>query len=564
MEHYMPDLLLTAVEYGGYISVVKFLVFLASFLPSLLLITWVYHDARTVETKEDLWTGVVFGTVAATTTIWLLVPVFVVGLVLYLIAVAAVSLIYVSHRNARVMDFDRVLTPDHIRSLLGGKEKKATASKSFLFVTANGNEVPVPQGKTPDFYGYKIALDLFNDAVWRRASDIVFVPTSDEYAVAYYVDGAILKQPGMPREQMEYFVRFVKHLADLDANERRKPQKGKFKIRQPDLKTDWEVITAGSTAGEQVKIKRIMQQEVTKLTEIGLMPNQLERLSIIRNVKQGLFIVGGPEKSGVTTTFYGLLRNHDAFTNSINTLERQIVAELPNITQNLFSISDTGTATYATELQTIVRMGPDIVGVAGCEDTDTAKIACEAAADGKIVYLTLKADSVLKTLAKWLELVGDKDLATGALLGIANQRLLRKLCEGCKQAYQPNKELLRKFSIPSDKARVFYRAGKVQYTKHGKPVTCEDCQGTGYAGRTGIFEMITIDNKLREAIRGAQSLSDIGAHLRGAKMLYLQEQALRKVIAGTTAINEMVRVLSKSKPKKAKSRQNNNSNKNMQ
>ncbi|MHC4193015.1 MAG: GspE/PulE family protein [Planctomycetota bacterium] len=560
----MPDLLLIAVEYGGYISIVKFLVFLASFLLSLLLIAWVHNDARTVETREDIWTGIVFGTVAAAAIIWLLVPHFNIGLVLYLIAVGTASLVYVSHRNARVMDFDRLLTPDHIRRLLGGKEKRTTSTKGFLFVTANGNEVPVPQGKSPDFYGYKIALDLFNDAIWRRASDIVFVPASEEYAVAYYVDGAVLKQPGIPREQVEYFVRFLKQLADLDANEKRKPQKGKFKIRQPELKTDWEVLTAGSTAGEQVRLKRIMQQEVTKLTEIGLMPDQVERLDVIRKVGKGLFIISGPEKSGVTTTFYALLRNHDAFTNSINTLERQIVAELPNITQNLFSISDTGTSTYATELQTMVRMGPDIVGVAGCEDAETAQIAGIAAADGKVVYLTLKADGVIKALAKWLELVGDKDLATKALLGIVNQRLLRKLCEGCKQPYQPNKELLRKFSIPADKTRVFYRAGKVQYTKHGKPVTCEDCQGTGYVGRTGIFEMITIDNKLREAIKQSKSLSDIASHFRGAKMLYLQEQALRKVIAGTTAINEMVRVLSKAKPKKPQNRKKNNSNKNMQ
>ena len=560
----MPDLLLIAVEYGSYISIVKFLVFLVCFLLSLLLITWVYHDARTVETKEDLWTGIIFGAVAATAIIWMLVPVFAIGLVLYLVAVGTASLVYVSHRNARVMDFDRILTPDHIRTLLGGKEKKTISTKGFLFVTANDNEVPVPQGKTPDFYGYKIALDLFNDAIWRRASDIIFVPASEEYAVAYYVDGAILKQPGIPREQVEYLVRFLKHLADLDANERRKPQKGKFKIRQPELKTDWEVLTAGSTAGEQVKLKRIMQQEVTKLTEIGLMPDQVERLDIIRKVGKGLLIISGPEKSGITTTFYALLRNHDAFTNSINTLERQIVAELPNITQNLFSISDTGTSTYAAELQTMVRMGPDIVGVAGCEDAETAQIAGTAAADGKIVYLTLKADGVIKALAKWLELVGDKDLATKALLGIVNQRLLRKLCDGCKQPYQPNKELLRKFSIPADKTRVFYRAGKVQYTKHGKPVTCEDCQGTGYVGRTGIFEMITIDNKLREAIKQSKSLSDIASHFRGAKMLYLQEQALRKVIAGTTAINEMVRVLSKTKPKKPQNRKKNNNNKNMQ
>jgi type II secretory ATPase GspE/PulE/Tfp pilus assembly ATPase PilB-like protein len=154
-----------------------------------------------------------------------------------------------------------------------------------------------------------------------------------------------------------------------------------------------------------------------------------------------------------------------------------------------------------------------------------------------------------------MKLVGDRGLATEALLGISNQRLLRKLCEECKQAYEPNKELLRKFNIPAEKAKVFYRAGKVQYDKRGKPSTCEDCQGTGFVGRMGVFEIIMINDELRNAMRQSKSLSEISTQFRRAKMLYLQEQALRRVVGGTTAINEMVRVLAKSKKKTKKPEQ---------
>ena len=554
----MPDLLLSSVEYSGYISVIKFLVFLGLFLLWLPLVNWVYCDAQTVETREDIWTGIVFGTGAAAMIIWLLVHIFVVGLLVYIISVITVSLVYVHHRNARVMDYDRILTADHIKDLFASKEKKLAALKSFLFITANNNEVPVPEARTPDFYGYKAAFDLFSDANWRRASDILFLPTPQDYRVAYYVDGMPLKQPGIAREQVDYLIRFIKNLADLDAGERRKPQKGKFKIRQGDDNTEWEVAAAGSTAGEQIRLRRITQQDITKVPDIGLMPDQLQHLNNFREIKEGLFIISGPEKSGVTTTLYALLGNHDAFTNSINTLERQITTELPNITQSLFAISDTGTTTFGKKLQAMVRMGPDIVGVAGCDDTEGAQVACKAAKDAKTVYLTLRADSVIKALGKWIEMVGDKALATEALLGISNQRLLRKLCEECKQAYGPNEKLLRKFGIPAKKAKVFYRAGKVQYDKHGKPVVCENCQGTGFVGRTGIFEMIMIDDRLKETIKKTETLSEITSEFRGAKMLYLQEQALRKVISGTTSINEMVRVLSKSKKAKAKSRENKN------
>lgn len=548
----MPDLLLTSVEYGGYISVIKFLIFLGLFLLALPLVSWVYRDAQTAGTREDIWTGIVFGTVALATIIWLVVPLFIVGVLFYLIAVGAASIIYVSHRNARVMDYDSILTAEHIKGLFVSGEKKLADLKTFLFITANNNEVPMPGAKTPDFFGYKTAYEIFTDAIWRRASDIIFLPTQQDYAVAYYIDGAPSKQPAITRDQMEYFIRFIKHLADLDPNERRKPQKGKFKIRQGDDNAEWEVLTAGSTAGEQVKIRQIMQQQATKLAGIGLMPDQLEHLSKVHDAKQGLFIISGPEKSGVTTTFYTLLRSHDAFINNIDTLERQVSAELPNVTQNAFTLSDTSTTTYAIKLQAMVRMGPDIIGVAGCQDTKSAQVACMAAKDGKIVYLTLEADSVIKAFGKWMKLVDDKTLATDVLLGISNQRLLRKLCEECKQAYGPNKELLRKFSIPPEKAKLLYRPGKVQYDKRGRAVMCENCQGTGFVGRTGVFEIITIDDQLRKVIKQSESLSEIGSQFRAAKMLYLQERALRKVISGTTAINEMVRVLSKSRKQKNK------------
>ncbi len=551
----MPDLLLSAVEYSGYISIVKFLVFLVLFFPWLPLLSWVYADAKAVGTKEVLWTAIVFGLGAAAAIIWLVMPVFIIGMLFYLIVVGAASISYVMHRNAKVPDFDRVLTAEHLKGLFTSEEKKLETLKSFIFITANNNEVSVPQPQTPDFFGYKVAYDILTDATWRRVSDIVFLPTPQNYNVAYYVDGAALKQPTIARDRMEYFVRFVKNLADLDADEKRKPQKGKFRVYQNKENTEWEVATAGSTAGEQVQLRHITQQTITKLADINLTPAQYEQLNKINELKQGLFIIAGPKKSGVTSTFYAQLRNHDAFINSVNTLERKPSAELPNITQNVFTLSDTGTTTYAKKLQAVVRMGPDVVGVADCEDGETAQVACAAAKDGKIVYVTLKADNVIRALGKWMKLVGDRGLATEALLGISNQRLLRKLCEECKQAYEPNKELLRKFNIPAEKAKVFYRAGKVQYDKRGKPSTCEDCQGTGFIGRMGVFEIIMINDELRNAMRQSKSLSEISTQFRRAKMLYLQEQALRRVVGGTTAINEMVRVLAKSKKKTKKPEQ---------
>jgi len=546
----MLDLLSASIEYGGYVSIIKLIGYLIIFFAWLPLVGWVHYDSKTVETNDVFWTGIILGAGAAGAIIWLLVPIFIVGMLFYLIAVGAISLAYVKHRNTRVLDFDKVLTIDHIKNLLVSKEKKLEALKSFSFITSN-NEVPLPEPRTPDFFGYKTAYEILSDAMWRRASSIVFSPTAQDYQVAYNVDGTSLKQPSMARDQMQYFIHFVKELAGLDTKEKRKPQKGKFKIRRKKDDIPWEVTTAGSTAGEQVRLKPITQEGMARLTEIGLMPEQEARLNQFRNIKQGVFIISGPRKNGITTTLYALLRNHDAFINSINTLERQPAAQMPNITQNIFNLTDTGTTTFAKKFQTVVRMGPDIIGVSDFEDAETAQIACAAARDGKLVYITIKADSVIQALGKWLKYVSNKSVVADTLLGISNQRLLRILCDECKQAYAPDKELFKKFNIAAEKTKVLYRTGKVQYDKHGKPSTCEHCQGTGYFGRTAVFEIITLNDDLRKVIIKSKSLPEIGTQFRRAKMLYLQEQTLRKVIAGKVAINEMIRVLSASKTKKA-------------
>jgi type II secretory ATPase GspE/PulE/Tfp pilus assembly ATPase PilB-like protein len=347
---------------------------------------------------------------------------------------------------------------------------------------------------------------------------------------------------------MDYLLHFLKEVAGLDSKEKRKPQKGKFRSRQNKENTEWEVVTAGSTAGEQVRLNHITKESALKIADLGLAPDLVEQLEGLRQKEQGLFLVSGPRKSGATTTMYALLRNHDAFLNNINTIEKQPSASLVNVTQAVYTLTDTGTTTYGKRLQAIVRMGPNIVGVGECEDAETAKVASAAAKDGKLVYAVLEADSVLQALGKWLKLVEDRRLVAETLLGISNQRILRKLCPTCKQGYAPNKELLKKFNLPADKAKVLYRPGKEVYDKRGKASTCNTCQGTGFVGRTAVFEVIVLDDELRKAIRTVKQLPEIGMEFRRrAKMLYLQEQALRKAIAGTTAINEVLRVLSSGK-----------------
>ena len=543
----MLETLTASIVFGGYISIIKFLVFVAAFFAWLPLIGWIHNDSKPLDTNTLTWTVAVLCSGALGIFIWLIVPVFIVGMLLFAVIVGATSLIYVRFRNTKVLEFDRVLTIDHVKNLMVSKEKKIESLKEFTFITANRNDVPIPEPRTADFFGYKTVYEIIKDATWRRASTVALSPTPNDYQVAYNIDGSITKQPGIPKDQADHFLRFIKQLSDLDIKEKRKPQKGIFKVHRNQVKKDavWEVVTAGSTAGEQVRLKKITQEDPIKIDRLGLMPEQLELLDSFNKRKQGLFVISGPEKSGVTTTLYAMLRNHDAFMNSVNTLEKQLSEPLQNITQNTFTLTDTGTTTYAKKLLSIVRMGSDVLGVSDCEDADTARVACAAAKDGSIVYLVMKADSVMQALDKLLKYTGDRNLVAQSLIGLSNQRLVRKLCDECKEAYAPDKELLRKFNISAEKTKALYRAGKVIYDKRGKPSTCDHCQGTGYYDRTAVFEIVGINGELAKVIQ-TQPMPEIAKQFRRAKMLYLQEQMLRKVISGTTTINEMIRVL---KPK---------------
>lgn len=542
----MTGSLLMAVEYGGYISIVKLALFLACYFPWLLLLGWAHKDAKAVGTNVPLWIGILLGAGALAILVWWLIPLFIVGLLVYTLGVGGAAMAYVRHRNTRVLDFDKVLTIDHIKSMIS-KSDKLEAMENFMFITANNNEVPPPEPRTPTFFGYRTAYDVLTDAMWRRTSTISFTPKGDTYEVVYNIDGAAMKQPPLQREQMDYLIHFIKEASSLDVKEKRKPQKGKFRTRQVKTNTDWEVQTAGSTAGEQIRLKRITKESAMRLGDLGLAQDQFEQLDRFKQTKQGLFLVTGPKKSGITTTMYALVRDHDAFLNNINTIEKQPSGQLLNVTQTVFSLTDTGTSTYAKKLQSLIRMGPDVVGVGECEDAETAKIASAAAKDGKIVYVVMESDSVLQALGRWLKLVEDRRLVAETLLGISNQRMFRKLCDTCKQGYAPNKELLKKFNLPADKAKVLFRPGKEVFDKRGKPSTCEQCQGTGFIGRTGVFEMILLDEELKKAVKTVKQLPELGIQFRKAKMLYMQEQALRKVIAGTTAINEVLRVLASPK-----------------
>jgi general secretion pathway protein E len=352
---------------------------------------------------------------------------------------------------------------------------------------------------------------------------------------------------------MEYLTKFLKQLGDLDINEKRKPQTSKFSTKKDNIKTEFQIITAGSTAGEKIVIIKMQEGSVKTIDQIGLTKTQIENFKNIFEEQKGIFLVTGPSGAGVSTTLYALIKNHDPFMNNINVLEKKKSLELHNVTQNYYRLSDTGTGTYGKRLLTMTRTGPDIIAVADVEDADTAKVLANyISSDPKITYATFSAPSVIQAVAKWFKMVPDRNLAVDVLTGISCQRLVRTLCKECRQAYEPKVEIFKKFNIPADKIKILYRQGQIEYDKNGKPIVCPECQGTGFVGRTGVFETIFFTPELRDAIKKAKSLQEISTYFRKARMLFLQEQAIRKVAEGITSIDEVIREFSPKTPDAAK------------
>ncbi|MHC4674389.1 MAG: GspE/PulE family protein [Planctomycetota bacterium] len=277
----------------------------------------------------------------------------------------------------------------------------------------------------------------------------------------------------------------------------------------------------------------------------GIGDKQLELFKEVISKTTGLVLVCGPRRSGVTTTLYAVLREHDAFLQNLLSLEMQPLMDLENITQHIYDTTK-HEASYARQLQTVLRREPDVVMVSDCPDRETAHLAAKAGggSGAKKIYMGVQAGDSFDGLKKLVSLAGDMDSVADSLLAVVAQRLVRKLCIACRQAYRPDKQLLKKANLPVDKIEHFYRVppeGLVD--SKGNPILCPNCQGNGYFGRTGVYEILFIDEDIRGLIRKGQPINAIRAYARKNNMLYLQEVGLQKVIEGTTSMNEVLRAL---------------------
>ncbi len=523
-----------------YVNPFKLAGVVVAFVGWAWLAAWVDKDTIAVNSYRVLWNFVSLSCGAVATGLALFVPVFAIGYPAMLVLILAFLIVYVVHRNGLVREEDRVLTPGHFKRLkeqgFSGKKKLKEVKEKVRLYTHEKKPVAIPEEPEPREQ-YRLAQDVFFDALWRRASVVELLPTKEASRLVYQVDGRPVERDALPRDQAEALVSFVKSIAGLNIEERRKPQRGYITAQIADQKQRVLVRTDGSTAGEKLSLRIFGREIDLRVADLGFTPKQLEQVTSLREISPGLILLSAPPGHGLTTTIYSFVRTHDRFLQNVQMIEFDKEIDVDNVTQKLYSPAEG--KTFAELLLRVVRSDPDIIVLPELRDRESAAVAAQAATQKQKVYVGVVANDAFDALRKWLTLVGDKSLVARSLLAVGNQRLVRVLCTSCKQAYKPDAAMMRKLNLPADK--VLYRPPEPQFDKSGNPVICQACQGSGYMGRTGVFDWLMVDDGLREVIKRAQSLGDLQTYLQKKGALALQAQALQKVLDGLTSIQEVAR-----------------------
>ena len=378
----------------------------------------------------------------------------------------------------------------------------------------------------------RLVTAIISRVIELRASDIHLEPFDDGLHVRYRVDGVIHQGELVPPKLSAAVNSRVKLMAHLDIAERRLPQDGRIQTRVKGRELDLRVSTVPTVHGESVVMRVLDRASVRfSLEQMGFAHDSLTRFNELLARPHGILLVTGPTGSGKTTTLYAALSKLDSDSQKIITVEDPVEYQLEGINQ--IQVHPQIGLSFANALRSILRQDPDIIMIGEMRDGETAQIAVQSALTGHLVLSTLHTNTAAGAIIRMKDMGVESYLITSAVNGVLAQRLVRTLCNHCKQPYQPTPEL-RKSS------------GLERYLADGAPIYnsngCEHCRGAGYQGRTGIHEMLVLDEALRRAVLDGKDASTLNAIATRAGMLSLYEDGLRKVAAGVTSLDELLRV----------------------
>jgi type IV pilus assembly protein PilB len=373
-------------------------------------------------------------------------------------------------------------------------------------------------------------------AVRRRASDIHIEPQEHRVRIRYRIDGTLYNVMTPPKHIQAGVASRVKIMAQMDIAERRLPQDGRIQINVDDREIDLRVSTIPTIFGEKL-VMRILDRgsALVGLEKIGLLSENRQRFEALMGAPYGIILLTGPTGSGKTTTLYGMLNRLNTTESNIITVEDPVEYHLLGVNQ--VQVNPKAGLTFANGLRSFLRQDPDIIMVGEIRDEETARIAIHAALTGHLVLSTLHTNDAPGAVTRLVDMGIEPFLVASSLVGVIAQRLVRVLCERCKQAYSPLAEVRQRLGAPKDgrgrDPAVFYR-----------PVGCEVCNGIGYRGRTGIFEIMLMDEALKALVTRQAAANEIQDHAVRAGMATLAADGLAKVMLGSTSPEEVLDVVS--------------------
>ncbi|BCO09783.1 type II secretion system protein GspE [Desulfolithobacter dissulfuricans] len=388
---------------------------------------------------------------------------------------------------------------------------------------------------TSDAPVIKLVNLMLSQAVRDNASDIHIEPFKDRVKIRKRVDGILYDMFSPPKHVQAKLISRIKIMARMDIAERRLPQDGRIEIRIADRNIDLRVSTLPTAFGERVVMRLLDKSNVLlSLEQLGMSRRDLDTFMELIKAPHGILLVTGPTGSGKTTTLYSALSILNRPDVNIITVEDPIEYQINGISQ--MQVNPKIDLTFANGLRTIVRQDPDIILVGEIRDLETAEIAIQAALTGHLVFSTLHTNDAASAVTRLIDMGLEPFLVSSSVNAILAQRLVRKICPNCKEAYRPSPEYLDRAGLTSDNFK-----DQVLYRGRG----CPECFNTGYQGRVGIFELMVLDDTLKSLILTTSDAGQIRNQAiasRATGMHTLRQDGLRKVLEGITTLEEVFRV----------------------
>lgn len=400
-----------------------------------------------------------------------------------------------------------------------------TFEKSDIEKTENIKDAPIA----------KIISTILEYAVKSRASDIHIEPQEDRVRVRYRIDGILYERLSLPKAVQQAVISRIKILSDLKIDEHRLPQDGRFNFKYTDQEVDVRVSVLPTVFGEKVVLRLLRKTGgIPTLQELGLGGTQLRTLDIAVARPHGIIIVCGPTGSGKTTTLYAILTKLNTAKVNIATLEDPVEYQIPGINQVQIN-PDIG-LTFASGLRSFLRQDPNIILVGEIRDAETTEQGIQAALTGHLVFSTLHTSSAAGALPRLIEMGAETYLLASTMNAAVGQRIARRICPYCKKEYQVAPEVATEIKntlgklLPASGIRLFKGEG------------CEQCGNTGYLGRVGIFEVMNVSEKIAALILQKADSGTIEKQAVAEGMVTMMQDGFLKALAGTTTIDEVLRV----------------------